>query len=167
MPADRTPAVVRGLVAGAVGMAAMDLVWYARFRHGGGEQAFWDWELSTGTTDWEHAGAPAQVGRKLAEGVFGVMLPDSAAAATSTVVHWATGLQWGGVYGLVAGAGGRAGSVSGVALGTVAWATSYVVLPLARVYEPIWKYDARTLWNDYSAHVVFGATVGAVYRLLR
>ena len=166
MSGNRTAVVVRGLVAGAAGMTAMDALWYLRFRRRGGAQRFWDWELSAGTTDWDHAGAPAQVGRKLAH-LVGVALPDSAAATTNTAVHWVTGLQWGALYGLIAGTAGRTGASSGAVLGTVAWSTSYVVLPLLEVYKPIWQYDARTLWDDYSAHVVFGATVGGVYRLLR
>ena len=165
MSANRAVAVIRGLVAGAVGMTAMDALWYLRFRRGGGHQRFWDWELSAGTTGWDDAGAPAQVGRKVAQ-VFGVVVPDSAAAATNTAVHWATGLQWGALYGLIAGTAGRTGTSSGAVLGTLAFSTSYVVLPLIKVYKPIWQYDVRTLWDDYSAHVVFGVTVGGVYRLL-
>jgi hypothetical protein len=51
-------------------------------------------------------------------------------------------------------------------LGPVAWLSSYVVLPLAGVYQPIWKYDARALADDLSAHVVFGVVTSAVFAAL-
>jgi hypothetical protein len=46
------------------------------------------------------------------------------------------------------------------------WSSDYVALPLAGVYKPIWKYDARTLYEDLSAHVVFGTAGDAALRLL-
>lgn len=44
-------AVARGLVAGAVGTAAMDLVWFARYKRGGGTDKLVDWEFSSGLKD--------------------------------------------------------------------------------------------------------------------
>jgi hypothetical protein len=41
-----------------------------------------------------------------------------------------------------------------------------VVLPLAGVYKPIWEYDVRTLREDLSAHLVFGAATSAVFAAL-
>jgi hypothetical protein len=40
------------------------------------------------------------------------------------------------------------------------------VLPLAKVYKPIWEYDRATLAKDYSAHVVFGVATATTYQLL-
>ena len=37
------------------------------------------------------------------------------------------------------------------------------MLPLAKVYEPIWKYDAPTLGKDLSAHLVYGLATGAAF----
>ena len=51
-------------------------------------------------------------------------------------------------------------------LGTVAWSTSYVVLPLVKLYKPVWEYDGRTLARDYSAHLAFGAVTAAAFRAL-
>jgi hypothetical protein len=39
-------AVVRGLVAGAVGTAAMDTLLFARYRLGGGKEGAEEWEFS-------------------------------------------------------------------------------------------------------------------------
>ena len=52
--------------------------------------------------------------------------------------------------------------LGGVLIGPIAWITSYVVLPFTKIYKPIWDYDAKTLWEDLSAHVVYGLTIGTV-----
>jgi len=41
-------AVVLGAAAGAVGTAAMDLVWFSRYRRGGGDQRLLAWETAEG-----------------------------------------------------------------------------------------------------------------------
>src|SRR2546430_1315711 len=41
-------AMLGGLLAGVVGTLAMDLVWFARYKRGGGESAFVTWEFSVG-----------------------------------------------------------------------------------------------------------------------
>ena len=40
------------------------------------------------------------------------------------------------------------------------------MLPAAKLYEPIWKYDVKTLGNDLSAHLVYGFTTAATWRLV-
>jgi len=40
------------------------------------------------------------------------------------------------------------------------------VLPLAKVYKPIWQYDARTLAKDLSAHLAYGIGTAAAFRVL-
>ncbi len=148
-------------MAGVVGTLGMDVLLHARYRRGGGDDGFVDWELSSATHDWEHAATPGLIGRRIAKDVLHRELPDRAAAATTNVVHWATGVQWGAAYGIVAA--NRRGIRSGVALGLVACSTSYVVLPLLGLYKPIWGYDAKALGQDYSAHVLFGALTGAAF----
>ncbi len=168
MPSNVVGSAVRGALAGAAGTLAMDLLWHARYRKGGGSDGFADWELSTGAEDFEQAGTPAQVGRRLAGDLAHVELPESAAALTNNVVHWATGLQWGAAYGVAAACGLRPGTRSGVVLGLVACSTSYAVLPLLGLYKPIWTYDAKALGQDYSAHLVFGSVTGiALWALTR
>jgi hypothetical protein len=34
---------------------------------------------------------------------------------------------------------------------------------LAKVYKPIWEYDARTLANDLSAHIVYGTVASPLF----
>ncbi len=41
----------------------------------------------------------------------------------------------------------------------------YVVLPAAKLYQPIWTYDVKTLADDLSAHLVYGLVTAAAWRL--
>ena len=56
--------------------------------------------------------------------------------------------------------------VWGLGLGVAVWATTYATLPLAGIYKPIWQYDAATLAQDLSAHLVYGAATGAALAAL-
>jgi hypothetical protein len=56
--------------------------------------------------------------------------------------------------------------INALALGPSAWLSSYAILPLAKVYKPIWEYDARTLGDDLSAHLVFGTATSAAFAVL-
>jgi hypothetical protein len=158
--------VVAGAVAGAVGTVAMDLLWYRRYRRDGGKDPFWRWETAAGVTGWEGAPAPAQVGRKVLRLAGGEEPCDDLARTVTNVVHWATGIGWTVQYGVLAGRSTRHRLALALALGPTVWLSGYVILPPAGVYEPIWKYDARTLADDLSAHLVFGLTTSAAFALL-
>jgi hypothetical protein len=152
---------VRGAVAGVVATAAMDLVWYGRYRAGGGDDGLVDWEFSSSASGFgDDAPAPARVG-KLAADAVGYELPEEAAATTNNIVHWMTGIGWGKVGGVLAGALPVPKACVGVATGVLAWGTSYAVLGKLGIYRPISEYDKETLWKDLSAHLVFGAVLGA------
>lgn len=160
-------AVWRGVLAGAVGTIAMDLLWFYRYKAGGGESGFLDWELSTESSSWESAPAPAQIGHRLARAVFRSELPVERIPLVNNVMHWSYGLVWGAGYGIVAGSFAAPPRLpAGVAFGSIVWAGDYVVLPLAKVYKPIWEYDAKTLVDDLSAHLVFGAASSTAFRAL-
>src|SRR5919204_7043414 len=87
-------ALVRGLLAGAAGTAAMDAVWYARYRRGGGTSSFPEWETAAGLDSWEGAPAPAQVGRRVVEGLLQRRLKPEAARLMTNLVHWGYGIAW-------------------------------------------------------------------------
>lgn len=159
-------AIVRGAIAGAVGTLVMDLVWYARYRRDGGDQPFLDWELSTSTDSYDEAAAPAKVGRRVAEDVLDADLPERTAGTMNDVVHWATGLGYGAAHGLVSHAAGRARITDGLVTGPAAFANSYTVLPLIGIYQPLWDYDAETIYKDLSAHLAFGLATATAFRLL-
>jgi hypothetical protein len=164
----RTPigAVVSGLAAGAIGTAAMDTLLFVRYRRGGGETPLAQWEFSSGLESWEDAPAPAHVGKRLVEGLFQVEVPAERAPLVNNVTHWGFGMLSGALYGLVAGSLPRPRIGYGLPFGAGVWAGGYVVLPLAKLYEPIWKYDVKTLANDLSAHLVYGTATAAAWQLL-
>jgi hypothetical protein len=158
--------VARGLVAGAVGTAAMDLLQFARYKLGGGEERLLAWEFSAGLKDWEQAPAPAHIGKRVVEGVFQRQLPPERAALTNNLVHWGYGIAWGGLFGLVEGSVRSPKVRHGLALGATVWAASYILLPLAKLYRPIWEYDAKVLAKDLGDQLVYGLGTAGAYRLL-
>jgi hypothetical protein len=155
-----------GAVAGAVGTAAMDVVLYRRYRREGGKDGLWRWESAAGVTSWDEASAPGQLGRKLERLVTRRPPPDRWARATTNLMHWVTGIGWGLQYGALASRTSRQPWLRALALGPVVWLAGYAVLPLAGVYKPIWEYDAGTLGEDLSAHLVYGVATSAVFAAL-
>lgn len=159
-------AVVRGLVAGAVGTAVMDAFLFARYRLGGGESSAAEWESSAGVTNWEEAPAPAHVGKRLVEGLFRIELPPTRARLVNNSMHWGYGIVNGAQYGIVAESLARPRIRYGLAFGAAVWAGDYVILPAAKLYKPIWEYDAKTLANDLSAHLVYGLGTATALQML-
>ena len=158
-------AIVGGLLAGAVGTVALDTVQYVKYRRGGGKDSPLAWEFAP-VDSWEKAPAPGQVGKRVIEGFTQRELPDRSAWLVSTIMHWGYGSANGAAYGVLAGSLRRPRASYGLPFGAVVWITGYIVLPEGGLYQPIWKYDAKTLAIDLSAHLAYGATTGAAFRLL-
>ena len=159
-------AVVRGLLAGAVGTAAMDTFLFVRYRRGGGKERPEEWESSEDLSSWEDAPAPAQVGKRLVEGLFEVELPPTRARLVNNVMHWAYGTLQGALYGIVAGSLRKRRVDYGLPFGTAVWAGDYVIVPASKLYKPIWEYDAKTLAKDLTGHLVYGLATATAMRLL-
>jgi hypothetical protein len=159
-------AIVGGLLAGAIGTAAMDALLFARYRRTGGERAFGEWELSSGLSGWDDAPAPAQVGKRLFEAVARRPLAPERARLVNNVTHWAYGIAGGVQYAVVAPRLGAPRIRYGLPFGASVWAAGYVVLPIMKLYRPIWEYDRRTLADDLSAHLVYGLATATALRLL-
>jgi hypothetical protein len=159
--------LVCGLAAGAAGTLAMDLVWYVRYKRGGGEASFLTWEFASAPTSWDKASAPARVGKLLYESVTSTELPESKISPTINVMHWTYGSQWGVVLALGVGCPRRMRLVQAPLLGVLVWLAGYVSLPIAGFYKPIWAYDVGTLWQDLSGHLVYGIAMAGAFRLTR
>jgi hypothetical protein len=159
-------AVARGLEAGAVGTVAMDTLLFARYRRSGGDSSPGDWESSAGVTSWEQAPAPAQVGKRLVEGLFGIELAPNRTRLVNNVMHWTYGILNGAQYGIVAESLPTPRVRYGLPFGATVWASGYVILPAAKLYEPIWDYDAKTLADDLGAHLLYGLATAATLRVL-
>ncbi|MFV0260166.1 MAG: hypothetical protein ACK5PP_17150 [Acidimicrobiales bacterium] len=159
---------VRGVVAGVVGTAAMDALWYVRYRRADGDAGPLRWEFG-GVEGWDDVSSPGQVGDLALTAVLGRRPPDRWAQPTQNLVHLSTGVGWGKLYALVTGARstGR-GMVAGGGplLGLAAWLTAYMVLPIVGVYKPMWRYDAKTLGSDLGAHLMFGSVTGLTLALV-
>ncbi len=155
--------LIGGLVAGAAGTLAMDLLLYVRYRLGGGDSNFTSWEFASSITSWDQTSAPAKVGKLLFEITLHRELPASQASLTTNVMHWGYGLTWGAVFGVAVGSRSHMRPWQGPLLGLLVWLASYVSLPIAGFYKPIWSYDLKTLWDDLSAHLVYGTGVAAAF----
>jgi uncharacterized membrane protein YagU involved in acid resistance len=160
--------MARGVVAGAVGTIAMDLVWYIRYRRGGGEASFLSWEFASTPTSWDKASAPARVGKLVYETAMHTELPENQIGVTTNVMHWSYGVQWGVVFAVALGCRRYVKPWHGPLLGALVWLASYISLPIAGFYKPLWSYDLKTLWQDLSAHLVYGvATMAAFWATCR
>ncbi len=158
-------AVVSGVIAGAVGIAVMDLVLFSRYKRGGGTSGFSDWETSAGLNAWKNAPAPAHVGKRMVEGLLKRELPPERARLTSNVMHWSYGSAWAALFGIVAGS--RVPRVRyGLLFGPLVWAAGYAMLAPMKLYKPMWEYDAKTLYKDLSAHIAYGVATAATFKAL-
>ena len=164
--ATTTRALGCGLLAGALGTAAMDVLLYRRYRQAGGEEGFGDWESSADVTSWEAAPAPAAVGRLAFERLAGKPLVPSRARLTNNLTHWSYGTLAGAPYAILSRSLRAPSVLYGLPFGATVWAASYVVLPALGLYEPIWRYDAKTLGKDLSAHLVYGLSTAIGLRAL-
>jgi nitrite reductase/ring-hydroxylating ferredoxin subunit len=160
-------AIARGAAAGVIGTLAFDLWLYLQYRRGHGTEPFPDWEFSADVNGWDSAPAPAQVGRRIIDGLFQTELPDSRARLINNIAHWAYGLSGATAYGVVAGSLRRPKPKYGLILGVAMWLSGYLVLPPMHLYKRITEYDAKTLGKDLAAHLVYGTTTGAIFALLR
>jgi hypothetical protein len=158
-------AVASGVVAGAVGTAAMDTLRYLRYRRGGGTDSLPEWEFAP-IDSWEQAPDPGLVTKRLVEGFTQREIGDRWAWLTSTLAHWCYGSAWGAIYGIMAGSLRRPRAWYGLPFSTVVWASGYLVLPEAGVYKPIWEYNSATLARDLTAHLGYGAGTGAAFWVL-
>jgi hypothetical protein len=158
-------AVLRGLLAGVAGTAAMT-AWQelsAKLQSSGEE----DGGSQDGPSDpWEEAPAPAQVARKVLEGVFDKEVPAESIPTLTNVMHWGYGTSWGAVYGLLAGTRGRSTLGGGLLFGTGVWASSYLQLVPMGLYEPPWKYSPSQLAFDLSYHLAYGGGTAVAYRVI-
>jgi uncharacterized membrane protein YagU involved in acid resistance len=65
-----------------------------------------------------------------------------------------------------------AGSVSrqrlgvGPLFGVAVWASSYVLLPIAGLYKPIWEYSVGELAPDLLGHLAYGTGTAVAFRTL-
>lgn len=160
-------ALVRGLVAGAAGTAAMT-AWQgaaARLRAGddddpGGEGSERD--------PWQQAPAPAKVAREISVRLLARVPPADRIPLLINVMHWSYGSAWGGMYGVVsARSAAQAPLRRGMLFGAAVWGMSYAQLVPLGIYQPPWRYSPAELALDLSYHLVYGVGTAATAALLQ
>ncbi len=143
---DIAGALGKGLVAGAVGTAAMTV----------------SSTVEAKLRQREGSTAPADAAAK----VLGIEPKDDAAKARfSNLVHWAYGSSWGGYRGLLAGLGVPAPMANAVHMATV-WGSELMTLPALEVAPPVGEWGRTELAIDAWHHLVYVAATGLTYRFL-
>ncbi len=163
-------AVVQGLAAGLVGTAVFTAYQELRkqIARSGSEQ-------SEGSTeqpdedgkpeDWSEAPVPAQVGQRIVAGLFKRDVSTEHADLLTNAMHWLYGTSWGALYGVLEETRRRP-VANGVAVAAGVMAADYTLLPAMKLYEPPWRYPAKTLGKDFANHLVYGFAVAGAYRAL-
>lgn len=144
----------------------MDTLLYLGYRHGGGTQRPLEWEFSSGVKTWDDVSAPGLFGKRVLERLLRREMPDQWARPVQNGIHWVTGVGWSAPFGVVAGSTERPSWTEGLVFGPIVWSASYLVLPLVKVYKPIWDYDAKTLAKDLTAHLVYGIATATTFSAL-
>ena len=144
--ADFTRAIGQGLVAGAIGTAAMTLSSTAEAR----------------LRKREPSTVPAQAARK----ILGLepLEPDAAAKLTR-VVHWGYGISWGAIRSVLGTLGLRAPIATAVHFSAI-WGSELVMLPALDVTPPIKQWSRTDLAIDATHHFVYVAATSGAYALL-
>jgi hypothetical protein len=157
-------ALARGVAAGVAGTAAMTAVQTAvALRRGSSLKD----TVAPGPPDsWDEAPAPAQVGERVLRILFARRPSTERASVMTNTVHWAYGIGWGGVYGIVQGSLGTGAAAAGAAFSGVVLGAAYTVLPAMRIYDKPWEYSPSALATDAGYHLAYGLTVAGAYRLL-
>jgi hypothetical protein len=139
-------ALLRGLVAGAAGTAAMTV---------------------SSTLEMRLRRRPPSDAPAAAAGeVLGVVPRDEAGKRRfGTLVHWAYGTSWGAARGVIGAAGVQGLPAALLHLGLV-WGAEQVVLPTLGVAEPGWRWGAAELSTDLLHHGVYAGVTSLVYELL-
>lgn len=146
-------AAARGVAAAVAGTAAMTAAQTAYYK-------------ATGT---ESSSTPAEVARRIVEGVLQRDLPEERMSALNQGTHWLYGSSWGLLYGIVAGSRRRPASVvaSGTALALAVWSTGRAELTAMQLAPPPWQDPPSSLAVDLGSHLVYGVTSALAFRVLR
>ena len=144
-------AIGRGLIAGAVGTAAMTAA----------QTAYYKLQQTEAST------TPAEVAKRIIEGVFHRSVPEERTEMLNQAMHWSYGTSWGAGYGIIQSS--RHGSMlrAGAMYGLAVWAASLVHLPAMQLAPPVWEYPPSQLASDTGFHLIYGVATALAYAALR
>ncbi len=143
---DVAAAVGKGLLAGAVGTAAMTLSSTAEMKLRGREAS----------------DAPAQAASK----VLGIEpVGDAQTQRFSNLVHWSYGTAWGSVRGLLAMLGLSGAPATAAHMGAV-WGAELAMLPALDVAPPVTQWGVKEAAIDAGHHLVYAVATGLAFAFL-
>jgi len=143
---DLASAIGKGLVAGAVGTAAMTV----------------SSTIEAKLTKRDPSTAPADAASK----VLGIEPKDDQAKDRfSNLVHWSYGTGWGAARGLIATLG-LPGPAPAIAHFASVWGSGLVMLPAVEVAPPVSEWGAKALATDAWHHAVYATATSLAYRYL-
>ncbi len=143
-------AVARGAVAGAAGTAVMTGYQLAVAKLRGSESS----------------SAPAEVAKRISEGVFDHPVPEERMGALNNAMHVVYGTGWGPVYGIAQGSLELPAFHHGLLFGTLVWGSSLIELPALGIAPPVWETPPLEVALDLSYHLVYGLGVAGAFALL-
>lgn len=114
----------------------------------------------------ESSDTPAQVGKRIIEGVLQREVPESRMPLLNNVMHVLYGTSWGAVYGIAQESLHLPTARHGVLFGTLVWGASLVELPAMKLAPPVWDYSPATLLPDIGFHLIYGSAVAGAHRLM-
>ncbi len=116
--------------------------------------------------DGDSSSAPAEVGRRVIEGVFQREVPEERMDDLNNAMHVLYGTSWGPVYGIAQSTLRLPVFHHGALFGTLVWAASLVELPAMKIAPPVWQTPPLEAALDLSYHLVYGLGVAATYALV-
>jgi hypothetical protein len=143
-------AVAKGIVAGAAGTGVMTAYQLAVARTMGSGSSY----------------TPAEVGKRIIEGVLRREVPAERTEALNNVVHALYGTSWGPLYGIVQSSLHPGRTRHGVAFAALVWGASLVELPALGLAPPVWEMSPQTVALDFSYHLAYGLGVAGAYAVL-
>jgi Family of unknown function (DUF6789) len=143
-------AVAKGIVAGAAGTGVMTAYQLAVARAMGSGSSY----------------TPAEVGKRIIEGVLRREVPAERTETLNNVVHALYGTSWGPLYGIVQSSLHPRRTRHGVAFAALVWGASLVELPALGLAPPVWEMSPQTVALDFSYHLAYGLGVAGAYAVL-
>jgi hypothetical protein len=157
-------ALARGLAAGAIG-AGMQSLFFMATRKWMPKPTKVPPELGKPEPEAKHESNLETVARRTTEGLMQRGPIDAGTkAAAGSIVHYAFGAAWGGLYGLAR----ETMCVSPLGFGALVWmASDNLLLPAFRLAAWPNKYSLKEHHYALQAHFVYGLSTAAAYAVLR
>jgi hypothetical protein len=156
-------AALKGAVAGLAGTAFMTAYQEAYARSRGGSAVA---ESLKEPRTWAEAPPPAQLAKKVSEGVLGKRVTKRQAPLITSVGHWGYGATLGAGYGVAAARLGGNPALLGLAFGTAVWGAAYAALTPLGIYDYPWRTERSEVALGLSSHLVYGVGAAAVFDAL-